>query len=86
MTRDILLLIGACAAGHSWASHGGMNCGCVWSENGEKCHGQCSVPVYHCEVCGDFDYGDNEEAAQRRRECADEHPERNALTLAGGEQ
>lgn len=41
--------------GHVWVSTGGRNCGCE--------DGCCSVPVHECEVCGDCDYGDNEEAS-----------------------
>jgi hypothetical protein len=82
MPRDVLVLIGACENGHAWVSYGGANCGCEWIEDGEICRGQCSVPVNRCEHCGDYDYGDNEEAAQRRRECADERPERDRVSEA----
>ena len=41
---------------------GGRNCGCD--------DGGCSVPVYVCTRCGDSDYGDNPEAAERRADCA----------------
>lgn len=50
--------------GHQWLFLGGMNCGC------EGVTG-CSVPVYECEACGDCDYGENAEAAEKRRECAE---------------
>jgi hypothetical protein len=45
--------------GHKWVFDGGANCGC----------GQCSVPVHRCEACGDYDYGDNEDADNVRAEC-----------------
>lgn len=47
--------------GHVWKHVGGAGCGCD--------EGRCSVPVYECEACGDCDYGDNDEADIRRREC-----------------
>jgi hypothetical protein len=31
----------------------------------------CSVPVNTCSQCGDCDYGDNEEAKDVRRVCAE---------------
>lgn len=40
---------------------GGMNCGCD--------EGSCSVPVYVCTRCGDSDYGDNQEALDKRATC-----------------
>lgn len=50
--------------GHVWAfASGGMNCGCV--------DGSCSVPVYQCQSCGDYDYGDNAEANDKRAWCAE---------------
>lgn len=51
--------------GHRWASSGGANCGC-------SDHGSCSVPVNRCIACGDYDYGDNEEARRIRTHCAEE--------------
>lgn len=48
---------------HTWASIGGANCGCDG--------GQCSIPVLECERCGDSDYGDNEEARDFRKQCAE---------------
>lgn len=53
--------------GHRWYSYGGANAGC-----GEGCG--CSVPVNMCAVCGDCDYGDNEEAAKTREECGGVEP------------
>jgi hypothetical protein len=50
--------------GHLWAFDGGANCGCE--------DGQCSVPVHRCTSCGDYDYGDNSEAAEKRKACAAE--------------
>jgi hypothetical protein len=38
---------------HTWALMGGRNCGCVDDEG--RAAGNCSVPVYHCSVCGDCD-------------------------------
>lgn len=69
-------LLRDCRSGHLWESHGGSNCGCEWIEDGQRCHGQCSVPVCVCPVCGDCDYGDNDEAREMIRECADERSER----------
>jgi hypothetical protein len=43
-------------------SAGGANCGCP--------DGQCSVPVLKCTRCGDYDYGENEEANEKRTHCA----------------
>ena len=48
---------------HDWQSVGGRNCGCK--------DGQCSVPVHECSRCGDCDYGENEDAREVRRECAE---------------
>lgn len=52
----------SCAEGHEWRSIGGCNAGC-----GENCH--CSVPVNICAVCGDCDYGENEEAREIVDKC-----------------
>jgi hypothetical protein len=49
--------------GHKWIFKGGMNCGCEDAARG------CSVPVHECSVCGDCDYGENDEATETRREC-----------------
>jgi hypothetical protein len=56
--------------GHRWKFIGGRNCCCEAVEVGE--HGGCSVPVHECAVCGDCDYGDNEEADDIRAACARE--------------
>jgi len=48
--------------GHVWVSTGGANAGC-----NRDC--DCSVPVNECAICGDCDYGDNEDANEVRREC-----------------
>lgn len=53
--------------GHKWVHVGGANCGCA-DEDG-RLDGCCSVPVHECEACGDCDYGNNEEARERRAEC-----------------
>ena len=54
--------------GHKWKHIGGCNCGC---DGG----GNCSVPVHECEVCGDCDYGDNEDATATRAACQAEYAE-----------
>jgi hypothetical protein len=46
---------------HDWQLLGGCSCSCDG--------GCCSMPVYVCSRCRDCDYGDNEEAAEIRREC-----------------
>lgn len=53
--------------GHSWKHHGGRNAGCS-----DLC--SCSIPVYICEKCGDCDYGDNTEAAEKMADCALSEP------------
>lgn len=53
--------------GHKWVFHGGRNCGC-----GE---GNCSVPVHQREGCGDFDYGENDEAREIIAACEREYAE-----------
>ena len=62
MKRDFLFV--ACHAGHDWEHMGGRNAACH-----EDC--ACSVPVYRCKRCGDYDYGDNIEAVNIRQQCAD---------------
>ena len=52
----------SCAEGHIWESSGGCNAGC-----GDDCC--CSVPVNRCVTCGDYDYGDNEDARDVRANC-----------------
>lgn len=47
--------------GHKWAFYGCRNCGCE--------DGSCSFPVHRCESCGDWDYGDNDEAAEIKIAC-----------------
>lgn len=49
--------------GHRWVFVGGRNCGC-------EPDGYCSVPVHRCEVCNDYDYGDNAEAAGVMARCS----------------
>ena len=51
------------SVGHDWQSIGGANAGC-----GRDC--SCSVPVNECARCGDCDYGDNDDAAEVRKECS----------------
>jgi hypothetical protein len=54
----------SCAHGrHKWAFVGGCNAGCE-----TDCG--CSVPVHRCETCGDYDYGENDEAVMIRGRCA----------------
>jgi hypothetical protein len=48
--------------GHDWKCLGGCNCGC----HEMAC---CSVPVNQCSRCKDCDYGENEDAAEVRRQC-----------------
>lgn len=50
--------------GCNMVSLGGCNCGC----HEGAC---CSVPVNRCTRCGDCDYGDNDEAEDVRRQCAE---------------
>ena len=47
---------------HEWQHVGGRNAGCC-----DEC--SCSVPVHQCARCGDWDYGDNDEAAEIIRQC-----------------
>ena len=57
-----------CEDGHDWQHIGGCNAGCA-----EWCC--CSVPVQKCSRCGDYDYGDNDEARQIEADCAAERAE-----------
>jgi len=70
--HDVLRLIGACESGHEWEFSGGANCSCRWRDvsTGDLCHGNCSVPVNRCRVCGDCDYGVNDDASAAREACA----------------
>jgi len=52
---------------HDWQSIGGTNASC--GDLGKDC--SCSVPVLQCRRCGDCDYGDNAEAEETRRKCAE---------------
>jgi hypothetical protein len=70
MPRDVMI-IGHICKNHEWEFTGGCNCGCEWMEHGERVEGQCSVPINRCRVCGDYDYGDNDDATKTRKECAD---------------
>jgi ribosomal protein L29 len=65
--------------GHRWVSLGGCNCGC--EGNGRE-YGGCSVPVHECAICGDCDYGENHDAEEVRRRCA----EARTLKAEGGEK
>lgn len=57
--------------GHHWVHHGGMWCGCKGRvPDGGKWSGSCSIPVYRCAGCGDYDYGVNGEAVDIRLRCA----------------
>lgn len=50
--------------GHDFQSIGGCNAGCH-----EDC--SCSIPVNTCTKCGDCDYGQNADAIETRRGCAE---------------
>lgn len=52
--------------GHDWKSYGWANAGC---DLGASCG--CSVPVNVCPKCSDCDYGDNAEANEIRKKCAE---------------
>lgn len=54
-------LFPSCANDHQWVFVGGRPCGCE--------PGGCSFPVHKCAVCGDYDYGENEEATEIRKRC-----------------
>jgi hypothetical protein len=54
--------------GHRWKHIGGANAGC-----GPDC--DCSIPVHRCDVCGDCDYGDNDEAREKLAACAADRAE-----------
>lgn len=62
--RDWLFV--GCEAGHDWQSIGGRNASC---KRGDWCC--CSVPVNKCSRCGDCDYGENDDAREIRRQCAE---------------
>lgn len=51
--------------GHKWKHIGGRNACC--DRGADTC--VCSVPVHDCEICGDCDYGDNDEANEIRSAC-----------------
>lgn len=60
--------------GHKWVFRGGRSCGCEGVDtDGDYWTGNCSVPVYECEGCGDCDYGDNDEASEIMCECEEKH-------------
>lgn len=66
-----ILSTGDCrAVGCEIVSYGGRNAGC---ELGDGCG--CSVPVNVCRKCGDCDYGDNADAIEVRRACAEGCPQ-----------
>ena len=58
-------LFTGCEAGHDWQSVGGCNAACGFTDCA------CSVPVNKCSRCGDYDYGDNDEAKQVRADCTE---------------
>ncbi len=60
--------VATCVGGHRMVFMGGCNCGCHKDAS-------CSVPVHECEVCGDSDYGDNDEAKETIRRCAERRAE-----------
>lgn len=51
-------------SGHVWKFVGGANAGCC-----EDC--ACSTSVHQCIVCGDCDYGENDETADIIANCSD---------------
>jgi hypothetical protein len=53
-----------CEREHDMRHVGRCNAGCG---QGDDCG--CSVPVFTCAICGDSDYGDNEEAMFIREMC-----------------
>jgi hypothetical protein len=59
--RDIIFL--HCQDGHDWKLVGGKACCC------DESRGWCSLPVHRCSRCGDYDYGDNDEAREIVAEC-----------------
>lgn len=60
--RNRIAAEGCATAGHNWKHIGGKNAGCC-----DDCG--CSVPVHECAVCGDCDYGDNDEAVRTMALC-----------------
>lgn len=50
---------------HDWKFVGGRNAGCS-----NDCG--CSIPVYQCSRCGDYDYGDNPEAREKIAACVND--------------
>lgn len=62
---------GPCAQfGHDWKLVGGRNACC---EAEASC--SCSIPVNVCAKCSDCDYGENQEAADVIRNCAQRRAE-----------
>jgi hypothetical protein len=64
MRRDFLFL--NCQEAHDWEFVGAKPCCC---ERGDGC----SIPVFQCRICRDYDYGDNEERREIEYNCAAEH-------------
>lgn len=60
---------------HDWRSDGGCSAGC-------KPDCDCSVPVNTCRRCKDCDYGQNEEADEVKRLCAERRAEEKARYAA----
>lgn len=60
--------------GHRWELFGGMSCNCDQSVFSKYIFNDagyvCSLPVNKCVICGDYDYGDNEEARKVKEACA----------------
>lgn len=67
MKRYFLFL--HCQDGHKWEFVGGRNCGCAAVARHQR--EGCSVPVHRCSNCGDYDYGDNDDARQVKKDCED---------------
>ncbi|QIG70199.1 hypothetical protein EVB87_099 [Rhizobium phage RHph_N28_1] len=70
--------------GHAWQSYGGANAGCEMPE----C--DCSVAVYQCALCGDFDYGERDRQETHdncfaRKEWLEEQEALKAMEVEDGE-
>ena len=76
--RDMLFV--NCQDGsHRWRHTGARACCCeLIDEDTALVSGECSIPVYRCADCGDYDYGENAEAAQVKADCAGERQEARA--------
>lgn len=59
--------LGCRDAGHQWVFDGGRWCGCHETAG-------CSIPVHKCARCGNYDYGDNEDARKQIAACLERFP------------